>query len=78
MTSAQLVRAVAHATGESPATVRRLGFSPEGHKIPDGGEPQTTQCPSCGLRVIDPGVDRRGSPRLAECRPCDLYFVPRP
>jgi hypothetical protein len=80
VTRHQLDRAVARATGESLRTVRALGFS----VLPDG--PSATapddislsvECPRCGRAVPHPGW-AGGTPALAECVGCDLYFQPRP
>jgi hypothetical protein len=79
MTQAQLDRSVADRTGESPRTIRRLGFGlqtvarrdiePEDFRL-------VVDCPFCGRAVPYPGRARDGSPALAECADprCDVYF----
>ena len=76
MTRAHLLRAVAGRTGESPHTIRRLGFG-----IPtDDLEPEDLRlvvaCPHCGRPVPYPGRAADGSPALAECAAprCDAFF----
>ena len=63
-----LDRAVAHQTGESLATVHRLGFQPDSG---GGLEPEEIHlvfdCPFCGRVVPYPGRGRDGSLALAEC-----------
>jgi hypothetical protein len=77
-TQRQLDRAVARRTGESLATIRRLGFGPlvAGPDAPDL-EPEDLQlaldCPFCGHPVAlasGPG----GPPPLAGCDRCDVEF----
>ena len=73
MTQHQLDRAVAAATGESLATIHRLGFN-----APTALEPEdlllAVDCPSCRLAVSYPGSTGDGSAALAECDHCDVYF----
>ena len=77
MTQAQLHRSVAGRTGESPRTVRRIGFQP--HR-PIGPRPEdlrlVVDCPFCGTAVSYPGRVGDGSQALAECQGprCDVYF----
>jgi hypothetical protein len=81
MTQRQLESAVAHATGESLGLVRSRGF---GLMIPVPSSPDpeglvlTVDCPLCRRPAAHPGRGRDGSPHLAECLPCDLYFAIRP
>ena len=73
MTQHQLDRAVAAATGESLATIHRLGFN-----APTELEPEEFQlavdCPFCRRAVSYPGSIGDGSAALAECDRCDIYF----
>lgn len=79
MTRLQLTHAIAGRTGESPRTIRRLGF---GLQVPPAAEPReadlrlAVDCPFCGRAVPYPGRVADGSTALAEClRPrCDVYF----
>jgi len=77
MTRAQLLDAVAAATGESLHTVRRRGFSPLGRGS-EGPAPEPSalllDCPFCGRPVPYPGLARGGEPAPAECLGCDLYY----
>ena len=79
MTRAQLHRTVADRTGESPRTIRSLGFHLQ-HGPPGDLEPEDLRlvidCPFCGRAVPYPGRVRDGSPALAECLAprCDVYF----
>jgi hypothetical protein len=77
----RLDRAVARATGESLRTVRARGFGAlEEHDAGPAWDGLTlvTDCPSCRRPVPYPGRAAGGSPALAECPVCDLYFEPRP
>jgi hypothetical protein len=76
MTQTQLDHAVAVATGESPRTVARLGFS----LVPDGpDEPPplylAVDCPHCRKPAWFPGRLADGSCPLAECPGCDALFA---
>ncbi len=79
MTRAQLHRDVAALTGDTPRTVRRLGF---GLLAADPGRPDpadirlVVDCPSCRRPVPYPGRARDGSHALAACDAagCDLDF----
>jgi hypothetical protein len=76
MTQAQLVHAVAVATGESPRTVARLGFS----VAPDGPTDfgplyLAVDCPHCRKPARFPGQLADGSCPLAECPGCDALFA---
>lgn len=75
MTRIEIESAVVAATGESLATVRRLGF---GLVARDPGEPEdlrlVVDCPFCRRVVEYPGLAANGSPALAECLVCDVYF----
>jgi hypothetical protein len=77
MTQAQLDRSVASITGDSLATILRLGFQPDAR---NDLEPEdlrlVVDCPFCGHPVPYPGRARDGSPALAECASpsCDVYF----
>ena len=79
MTQSQLDRSVADRTGESPRTIRRLGFGLQLVATRDP-EPEdlrlVVDCPFCGRAVSYPGRARDGSPALAECLnpACDVYF----
>jgi hypothetical protein len=79
MTRAQLERSIAGRTGESPRTIRRLGFGLQPTR-PRDLEPEdlrlVVDCPFCGRAVPYPGTARDGSPALAECADprCDVYF----
>ena len=79
MTQAQLDRSIAHRTGESPRTIRRLGFGLQPVARRDL-EPEdlrlVVDCPFCGHAVPYPGPARDGSTTLAECADprCDVYF----
>ena len=77
MTHAQLIRAVAGATGDSPRTVARLGFGLAPHRPAADLEPEdlrlAVDCPFCGRAselVSGPG----GLPPFAECGRCDVVF----
>ncbi len=79
MTQAHLDRSVADRTGESPRTIRRLGFGLQPVAPRDPGPEDSrlvVDCPSCGRVVPYPGRSRDGSPALAECLnpSCDVYF----
>ena len=75
----QLERAIARRTGESPRTIRTLGFHLH-HVSPRDLEPEDLRlvidCPFCGRAVPYPGRATDGSPALAECLAprCDVYF----
>jgi hypothetical protein len=76
VTQQMLDRLVARSTGESPRTIRRLGFQLQG-RPGDGLEPEDLRlaivCPFCGQPVpIDPPANVPGA--LAECERCDVYF----
>jgi hypothetical protein len=80
MTQQMLDRLVARSTGESPRTIRRLGFQLQGHPG-EGLEPEdlrlAVDCPFCDRPApIDLPVDVPGA--LAECDRCDIYFDYRP
>ena len=78
MSRLSLHAAVARATGESLATVERLGFQ---HKCcaqpdrPDADDPLAViDCPFCGGTVVlawDSGDDL---PEFADCRRCETVF----
>ncbi len=74
-----LEHAIAGRTGESPRTIRRLGFRLNTVSInPSAADDLrlVVDCPFCGRAVPYPGRVRDGSPALAEClHPrCDVYF----
>ena len=79
MTQSQLDRSIAGVTGESPHTIRRLGFGLQPNS-PHDLEPEdlrlVVDCPFCGRPVPYPGRAGDGSPALAECTDprCDVYF----
>jgi hypothetical protein len=80
MTQRQLDRAVARTTGESLASVRRLGFGIlPGPPVAMGPEDLdlAVDCPRCGACRRLP-CDRHGTAAMAECVPCDLLFDYRP
>ena len=74
-----LERTVARQTGESPRTIRGLGFTlrtgPPGDLEPEDLR-LMLDCPFCGRAVPYPGRAGDGSPALAECvgPRCDVYF----
>lgn len=77
MTQHHLLRAVACATGESPRTLRRLGFSlhPAPHAEPDPADLSLVlDCPFCRRAVPYPGAVDDGDASLAECPRCDVEF----
>ena len=79
MTQAQLRRSIALRTGDSPRTLRRIGFQPgpKAQIYPDPLDLRlVVNCPSCRRPVAYPGTARDGSPALAECADpgCDLFF----
>ena len=75
----QLERTVARQTGESPRTIRGLGFTlrtgPPGDLEPEDLR-LMLDCPFCDRAVPYPGRAGDGSPALAECPGprCDVYF----
>jgi hypothetical protein len=77
VTQSQLDRAVAAATGESVATIHRLGFVVQ-RGAPSRPEPEdlvlAVDCPFCRRPVPYPGLAGDGSAALAECDRCDVYF----
>ena len=76
MTRMQLECAVARATGESPRHVRRLGFgllAPAAAPAAEGLR-LVLDCPFHGGPVPYPGAAGDGTPALAECPRCDVYF----
>ena len=76
MTRHQLERAVAGATGESLRTVRNLGFTVLEIE-PAARESEAAlilDCPFCGRIIPYPGFASDGSPAMAECDACDVYF----
>jgi hypothetical protein len=81
MTRAQLHGAVAHATGETIALIRKLGFGLMTEQ-PDDLEPEDVNlvvaCPHCRCQVPYPGITRDGALAMAECAGCDVYFYVRP
>ena len=81
MNRRQLDRAVARATGESLRTIRERGFGVFEIRPAAAGPERLTlvaDCPHCRRPVPYPGRAADGSPALAECTDCDLYFEPRP
>ncbi len=77
MTQAQLDRHVARSTGESPRTVRRLGFSAL-HDGPAESHPGAlylvVDCPRCGGRAPYPDRLAGGPQPPAECPGCEAPF----
>jgi hypothetical protein len=77
MTRDQLNTRIAVRTGESLSIIRRLGFQLKSERRE---EPVTealclvVHCPFCREAVAYPGRSRDGSPALAECEDCDVYF----
>jgi hypothetical protein len=77
MTQDQLDRSVARITGDSLATVKRLGFvilSPRSRNLARGELHLVLDCPYCGRPVRYPGPARDGTLLLAECARCDVEF----
>jgi hypothetical protein len=81
MTLTQLHGAVARATGESIGLIRTLGFGLVAER-PDDLEPEdvglVVACPHCRRPVLYPGMTPDGSPVMAECPGCDVYFLAPP
>jgi len=77
MTHNQLSHLVATRTGESLSVIRRLGFQLK-HEAREEPVAQeiclVVHCPFCRESVPYPGRSRDGSPALAECAACDVYF----
>ena len=77
MTQTQVEHQIAGMTGESLATILRMGFSTMLQQ-PDELEPEDVQlvldCPFCGHPVPYPGLAGDGSEAMAECDRCDVYF----
>jgi hypothetical protein len=77
MTQRQLVCSVATATGESPRTVRALGFGLL-TEDPDALAPEDLRlvldCPFCRGPVPYPGAAPGGAIPLAGCPDCDVEF----
>jgi hypothetical protein len=77
MTQTQVEHQIARTTGESLATICRMGFSAMSQQ-PDELEPEDVQlvldCPFCGSPVPYPGLAGDGSEAMAECVCCDVYF----
>ena len=77
MTRTQINHRVASRTGESLTVIRRLGFQLQ---VPPREEPApediclVVHCPFCRGAVPYPGRSGDGSPALAECVGCDVYF----
>ena len=77
MTQSQLESTMAHATGESVCLVRHRGFgvaSLEARSFAADDLMLVLDCPFCRHRVTYPGLTRNGSPAMAECLGCDVYF----
>lgn len=77
----RLDRAVARATGEALATIRRRGFQPPPRTPRADLEPEDLRlavaCPFCGRAApLDAGP--AGLPELGECPRCDVEFDYRP
>ena len=76
MTQAQLDRTVARRTGESLATIRRLGFHAQAGPAGDL-EPEdlhlAVDCPFCGGSSPLP-TGLIGPPASTECDRCDVFF----
>jgi hypothetical protein len=76
MTQSQLESTVARRTGESLATIRRLGFHAQVSPTADL-EPEdlhlAVDCPFCGKGTKLPSGPG-GLPPLAECDRCDVFF----
>ena len=78
MTRALFLSAVALATGETLATIQRLGFR---HKRraradePTRDDPVTViDCPCCGGTVVVAWNRSAPLPELADCRRCETLF----
>ena len=77
MAQTQLTRQIADQTGESLATVHRLGFQPDPGPRPEPDEVRLVlDCPFCGRAVPYPGRTSGGAIALAECLSprCDVEF----
>jgi hypothetical protein len=77
LTQAQLDCAVAGITGESLATVHRLGFGlhvPRPQVRDPGNLRLVLDCPFCGHALPYPGRDPSDAQALAECLRCDVEF----
>ena len=76
MSHHQLVSAVARRTGESPRTIRRLGFGLLAGPPPQG-PPLAVDCPRCSARCpLPPGSG--GPHATGECDGCDILFACKP
>ncbi len=77
MTQTQLVSSVALATGESPRTIRVMGFGLV-TEDPDDLDPEdlhlVLDCPFCRKPVPYPGRAGNDPVPLAECLDCDVEF----
>jgi len=80
MSHHQLVSAVARSTGESPRTIRRLGFGLLAGPPPaprPGGPHLAVDCPRCSARCpLPPGAG--GPHATGECDGCDILFACAP
>ena len=77
MNQSQLNIQIARLTGESLNTVIRRGFSlvpnyPHQSDLPD--VTLVLDCPFCRRPTSYPGLTGDGSPLMAECDLCDVYF----
>jgi hypothetical protein len=78
MSHLSLHAAVASATGDSLATVERLGFQRKccaQHDRPDSDDPLAViDCPFCGGTVVLAWDSGEGLPEFADCRRCETVF----
>jgi hypothetical protein len=75
--STRLIHRIAARTGEALSVIRHIGFQ---LKVVPSEEPSGkdvclgVRCPFCRGVVAYPGRTRDGSPAMAECGHCDVYF----
>ena len=77
MTRHQLSHLVAARTGEPLSVIRRLGFQLQSEPREEPAAEElclAVPCPFCREPVPYPGRSGDGSPVLAECADCDVYF----
>lgn len=77
MTQSQLNHAVATTTGESLHTIQHLGFgllTPRAQDFDPEDLCLVLDCPFCRQPVAYPGATQSGTPVLAECDRCDVFF----
>jgi hypothetical protein len=78
MTSSSLHSTIARITGETLATVQRLGFRLKRsarQDRPDADDPLAViDCPCCGGTVVLAWNRRDDLPEFADCRRCETVF----